>query len=565
MARFLAACVRARLNIVVSGGTGSGKTTTLNVLSSFIPGSERIVTIEDTAELQLQQDHLVTLESRPANIEGKGQFTIRELVINSLRMRPDRIIVGEVRGGEAFDMLQAMNTGHDGSISTLHANNPQDALARLETMILMAGIELPLRAIREQIGSAVELVVQQSRLSDGSRKITKISEVAGLKKDKLVVNDIFVFQQSSIDEEGRIKGEYRPTGVVPRCLEKLKACGEEIATDGTFACPTPEESCFPALKGDLKKKYPLIEKGLGTDAEKRAGSAAVLTANNLILSDVAVSTENTVYATKIPERRIGFLADIPGSYAHTSGDTVAKTGAGPQPTVNYSEEEAFEPATAEKRGPRRLLLQGFAGEVKDNEDQPLDIAGKVKESESRSGDAMGEKGEGGFHPSDVKQGTNTWKEEDARLAATADDAVMPADSAAKTQNTASAAPAKNAAADVRRPNGWAVSIPPGRRGMALPINESGGLYSHLQPGDQVDVLVIYNNQAAHMQQAARTVAQNAVVLEIPRNNIQNDVENNPSAPRSITLAVTPAQAELLAYACFQGVFYLTLCPVGKPV
>ena len=228
MALFLAACVRARVNIVVSGGTGSGKTTTLNVLSSFIPDEERIVTIEDTAELQLQQDHLVTLESRPANIEGKGQFTIRELVINSLRMRPDRIIVGEVRGGEAFDMLQAMNTGHDGSISTLHANSPRDALARLETMVLMAGLDLPLRAVRKQIASAINFIIHQSRFPDGSRKIVKVTEVAGMEGEIITLQDLFVFNQAGYSGKGKNTGRHVPTGIIPRCLERLQVYGENL-------------------------------------------------------------------------------------------------------------------------------------------------------------------------------------------------------------------------------------------------------------------------------------------------------------------------------------------------
>ena len=193
---FLQACVKARLNIVISGGTGSGKTTLLNVVSGFIPGDERIVTIENAAELQLRQDHVVTLESRMANIEGRGAVTIRDLVINSLRMRPDRIIVGEIRGGEAIDMLQAMNTGHDGSLTTAHSNSPRDTLSRLETMSLMAGMDLPIRVIREQVASAVDLIVHQSRMRDGSRKVTNITEVAGMEGDVITLTDLYVFEQS---------------------------------------------------------------------------------------------------------------------------------------------------------------------------------------------------------------------------------------------------------------------------------------------------------------------------------------------------------------------------------
>jgi pilus assembly protein CpaF len=221
---FLRACVEARLNIFVSGGTGSGKTTTLNVLSSFIPGDERIVTVEDAAELQLRQEHVVTLESRPPNIEGRGAIPIRELVRNCLRMRPDRIIVGECRGGEALDMLQAMNTGHDGSMSTGHANSPRDMLARLETMVLMAGVDLPLRAIREQVSSAVDLIVHQSRMKDGSRRIEFITEVQGMEGDVIVMQDVFLFEQTGV-VDGKIQGVLRPTGIRPKFVEKFEVMG----------------------------------------------------------------------------------------------------------------------------------------------------------------------------------------------------------------------------------------------------------------------------------------------------------------------------------------------------
>lgn len=225
VAMFLKACVEARLNIIVSGGTGSGKTTTLNVISSFIPDDERIVTIEDAAEIQLGQEHVVRLETRPPNIEGKGAIAIRDLVRNSLRMRPDRIVVGEVRSGEALDMLQAMNTGHDGSITTGHANSPRDMLARLETMVLMAGMELPVKAIREQISSALDIIVHQSRLKDGSRKITHITEVIGMEGEIITLQDIFIFKQHGRDEKGRIMGELVPTGIKPRFFEKFEAIG----------------------------------------------------------------------------------------------------------------------------------------------------------------------------------------------------------------------------------------------------------------------------------------------------------------------------------------------------
>jgi pilus assembly protein CpaF len=213
--------VKARLNIVVSGGTGSGKTTTLNILSSFIPDDERIVTIENAAELQLRQEHVVTLESRPSNIEGRGEVSIRDLVINSLRMRPERIVVGECRGGEALDMLQAMNTGHDGSMTTAHSNSPRDTLARLETMVLMAGVDLPVRAIREQIAAAVDLIVHQSRMKDGSRRIVAVTEVQGMEGDVIVLQDIFTFEQSGV-ENGKIVGRIKPTGIRPKFVSQLE-------------------------------------------------------------------------------------------------------------------------------------------------------------------------------------------------------------------------------------------------------------------------------------------------------------------------------------------------------
>ena len=228
MAAFLRACVIARLNIVVSGGTGSGKTTTLNVLSSFIPTDERIVTIEDAAELRLMQDHVVTLESRPPNIEGAGQITIRDLVRNALRMRPDRIVVGEVRSGEALDMLQAMNTGHDGSLTTAHANGPRDVLSRLETMVLMAGMDLPVKAIRDQISSSVDLIIHQSRIRDGSRKITHITEVQNMEGEIIILQDLFRFNQVGIDEKGKILGDFETTGIRPKFMEKFEANGITI-------------------------------------------------------------------------------------------------------------------------------------------------------------------------------------------------------------------------------------------------------------------------------------------------------------------------------------------------
>lgn len=239
MVEFLRACVRARLNILVSGGTSTGKTTILNLLSSFLPTHERIVTIEDAAELQLNQRHVVRLEARPPNVEGRGQVTIRQLVINALRMRPDRIIVGEVRGGEALDMLQAMNTGHDGSLTTAHSNSPRDSLRRIETMVLMSGADLPLRAVREQIASAFDLVVHLERLVDGSRKIVAITEVQGMESDVVVMQDVFLYQQTGM-ADGHVQGRFAATGIRPRCVERIEAAGITLPAD-LFAPPSHRE------------------------------------------------------------------------------------------------------------------------------------------------------------------------------------------------------------------------------------------------------------------------------------------------------------------------------------
>ena len=231
MAEFIRACVIGRLNIVISGGTGSGKTTLLNVLSSFIPEDERILTIEDAAELQLQQDHVVRLETKSPNSDGRFAVTIRDLVRNSLRMRPERIVVGECRGGEALDMLQAMNTGHDGSLTTLHANTPRDAISRLETMCLMAGMDMPLKVIRQQIASAVHLIVQQSRLADGSRKVTSITEIAGMEGDTVVMTEVFRFEKTGVSEDGKVLGDLKPTGIRPQFTEKLQAAGFKLGPE----------------------------------------------------------------------------------------------------------------------------------------------------------------------------------------------------------------------------------------------------------------------------------------------------------------------------------------------
>ena len=230
-AKLMSAVVKARLNVVVSGGTGTGKTTMLNVLSSFIPENERIVTIEDSAELQLQQEHVVRLETRPPNIEGYGEITMRDLVRNSLRMRPDRIVVGEVRGGEALDMIQAMNTGHDGSITTVHANSPRDALSRIETMISMAGLEIPDKAIRSQVASAVNIIIQVARLSDGSRRLVSFQEITGIEGDMITMQEIFRFQQTGVDERGAVQGRFGPTGIRPRCADRIAAHGIDLSGD----------------------------------------------------------------------------------------------------------------------------------------------------------------------------------------------------------------------------------------------------------------------------------------------------------------------------------------------
>jgi pilus assembly protein CpaF len=231
MAEFLRACVQVKLNMLLSGGTGTGKTTLLNALSAFIPDTERIVTIEDPTELKLQQGHVVSLEARPPSLEGKGEVTQRDLVRNSLRMRPDRILVGEVRGAEAFDMLQAMNTGHEGSLSTVHANSPRDCLARVENMILMAGLDLPIRAIREQLASAIDMVVQISRLTDGSRRITHISEISGMEGQIVTMQDLFRFEQQGIDAEGRVVGHFRSTGIRPQFADRFEVAGITLPTD----------------------------------------------------------------------------------------------------------------------------------------------------------------------------------------------------------------------------------------------------------------------------------------------------------------------------------------------
>lgn len=232
MLAFLEAAVKGKLNIIVSGGTGSGKTTLLNILSAYIPDDERIVTIEDSAEVQLKQDHVITLESRPANMEGQGRISIRDLVVNALRMRPDRIIVGEVRSDETLDMLQAMNTGHDGSLTTIHANSPRDSISRIETMVMMSGSELPSKAIRDQVASAINIIVQQARLRDGTRKVVSISEIVGMEGDVIRMQEIFAYETSGeMDTDGKFKGEFKATGIVPKCVDKIKENGVVVSND----------------------------------------------------------------------------------------------------------------------------------------------------------------------------------------------------------------------------------------------------------------------------------------------------------------------------------------------
>jgi enamine deaminase RidA (YjgF/YER057c/UK114 family) len=280
MFEFLRCCIEARLNVFVSGGTGSGKTTTLNVLSSFIPEGERIVTIEDAAELQLRQEHVITLEARPANLEGEGEITTRDLLRNALHMRPDRIIVGECRGGEALDMIQAMTVGQEGSLSTGHANSSPDMLRRLETMILMSGYELPLRTIREQIASAVDLIVHTARLKDGSRKVMNITEVYGIEDEAILVQDIFEFQQTGVDERGKIVGDLRSTGIRPTFMPKFAASGIELPP-GEFGIP-PEDAEHPVKARIGKGRSIGIDQGVDRVRRLTVGHGKVQSAGGMV-------------------------------------------------------------------------------------------------------------------------------------------------------------------------------------------------------------------------------------------------------------------------------------------
>lgn len=582
MALFLAACVRSRVNIVVSGGTGSGKTTTLNLLSNFIPANERIVTIEDTAELQLQQDHLVTLESRPANIEGKGQFTIRELVVNSLRMRPDRIIIGEVRGGEALDMLQAMNTGHDGSISTLHANSPRDALARLETMVLMAGMELPLRAIREQVGSAIELIVQQDRFGDGSRKITRISAVAGLQKENLVVKDIFVFQQSSIDEDGRVHGEHLATGYVPPCLEKLKANGESIV-GGDRSAWNKNGEIIPSgnrrenLLDDEEPKNLEEAQGKKRYLEERRGEPEVFEGAKVLPLEPKTFKEHRGYSVitgyQMQKNRVGKGGEkeenklgIQQSACNPMFEAAADPFQGaaiPMKELSGKTEHLADPMNSrhavvrekesvpyweEERSHEAIFKEGKEEEPPFPEIKPTWPSVRIKENGSADSEGQSVRIAGEVRGCSAVAGEKT----------------IPAESRAEGKDAWSctaAETAENTPGKGIRQHGLAASIPPGRRAIALTVNENSGLYSYLKPGDKVDVLVIYHDQGVHEHLVARTAAQSAVVLDIRANGGKNSkCEETDAAPFSVILAVTPAQSETLAYAGFKGSFCLALCP-----
>jgi len=443
MAMFLKACVRARINMIVSGGTGSGKTTTLNVLSSFIPETERIVTIEDTAELQLRQEHVVTLESRPANSEGRGEFTIRDLVINSLRMRPDRIVIGEVRGGEALDMLQAMNTGHDGSISTLHANNPKDALSRLETMALMAGMELPLKAVREQISSAIELIVHQTRFSDGSRKITQISEVAGIKDDSIILQDIFIFQQSGLDERGNVLGTHKITGIVPRCLEKIKACGEFLKAEELIPewKKCGEENIKNTLEDEDENKINL------EDGQKKEEERAPFgKADNVIA--LPLEKKNT-------RGELLKEADL----EKPEGDN--------SPTPFSEQETVLEQELEQKKANGALLC-------------------KNSESISRK-------------------------------------------------------------------------IPPGLRGIAIPVKKAAGLLGYLSAGDRVDVLAICHKEEGGEDGLSPLMAASGALV-LCAGEGQEEGRSANFQENSVLLAVTPEEAQRLACCSLRGSFHLILCP-----
>jgi pilus assembly protein CpaF len=321
---FLRACIEARLNVFVSGGTGSGKTTTLNVLSSFIPEEERIVTIEDAAELQLRQIHKITLEARPANLEGEGEITIRDLLRNALHMRPDRIIVGECRSGEALDMLHAMTTGHDGSLSTGHANTPSDMLRRLETMILMTGYELPLRAIREQIASAVDLIVHTARLRDGSRKIVNITEVYGIDDDEILLQDIFAFNQTGI-HEGRVEGSLDPTGIRPTFMNKFKSSGVTLPP-GEFGIP-PEDPNAPRKAHSGKGRWGVESNGQADEVRPTVGLGRAVTAGGMVyvssMGPVDPDTGQVITSSEIKDQARQCLTNLKAKL-EASGSSLEK-------------------------------------------------------------------------------------------------------------------------------------------------------------------------------------------------------------------------------------------------
>jgi pilus assembly protein CpaF len=583
MARFLEACVRSRVNIIVSGGTGSGKTTTLNVLSGFIPDDERIITIEDTAELQLRQDNIVTLESRPANIEGRGQYTIRELVINSLRMRPDRIVVGEVRGAEALDMLQAMNTGHDGSISTLHANNPRDALSRLETMVLMAGMELPLRVVREQINSAVELIIQQSRFSDGTRRITRISEVAGMKKDEIFLQDIFVFKQSEIDEDGRIIGEHIPTGVYPKCMDKLNSCGEssvvesilekisdykeeEAGDSELFEEDFQEENQpqsyqdenQPQLYQDEEPDLELQPTGSGSDPYPDVAGGEEPAEDE---EDDEVDEGDEEFTGVITEELAGDTVLLEEEDAREHHLLDEELPAGYQDTENKEtspgEENDQEPADDD------YLLE------------PVSVTsssrayGETSEQIKGSVISLNSFREGYAPPVDYRPVDEQILEVEPGLGVEQSSGIEPdpdvkpvhdIESVPDAGYTAEVAPADIEPPEVKRSSSLSSRLPQSMRGISIPLNTGSGLFDFINAGDRVDVLVIYadKNDSGELP-AARTAAQDALVLEIRETCCENNVELKRPAAAAI-LAVTLKQAEVLAYACLKGSFHLTLRP-----
>jgi len=546
MAMFLKACVRARINMIVTGGTGSGKTTTLNVLSSFIPENERIVTIEDTAELQLCQDHVVTLESRPANIEGRGEFTIRELVINSLRMRPDRIVIGEVRGGEALDMLQAMNTGHDGSISTLHANNPRDALSRLETMVLMAGMELPLKAIREQISSAIELIIHQTRFSDGSRKITRISEVVGIENDSIVLQDIFAFRQEGVNEQGHVQGYHIITGIVPRCLEKLKAHGEltnvaEMIPE--WEAKTPAAAAQAAEEAEKEETVHENQAAL-REQEPVAAEEAVTVASVFIKEGVQHCSDGNV-ALQLQENgsddsREENASQNPGAAGRNFNNVISL-----HEKLTVSER----PASQSKKQEATLEAPENSLEIETREEQQ----GEYGEPETETYPSPGVNS----YASEPETSGRETAEEEIPWQEDLEKDVLQQHAGAQVAGD-SREPVPGGKTEQSRSSGrLSRLIPENMRGIALPVNETSGLMGYLAPGDRVDVLVVHEKSAGG-ELFTRVAAQNAVVLAAGEK--PDKVAGKMSETSHVLLAVTPEQAATLVSDTLKGRFHLLLCP-----